>query len=277
MAKSDYPKGSVGNPYTPDEYQSMMDNNSWKGGFVETGKGKYEYFRNNLYEGNSGCGCGSDGGSEGSGSDTGSGSNVQPLNGSGSVGSSCWSGEISSVNDLGNDCVYKCLEFLGGKFKLNLTSEAFRYDYLTANMGREGWCGTNDVNQYLNGPNTYDSESTLLNKKYNSKLLQYLNCFFQMGNDSWTRDMDEIRTYFNEHEPSDKRGCYLALLDTGKDNGSAHAVVITGKAGKNLWIYDPALVLVDSETNEVNQGDPYYGNYYTDSKIICTVLITGIK
>ena len=105
MAKNSYPKGSVGNSYTSDEYESMMENGTWKGGFVKTEEGKYEYYRNHLYEGASGCGCGSDDELGGSGSDAGSGSNVKPLNGSGSVGSCCWSSEISSVNDLGNDCV----------------------------------------------------------------------------------------------------------------------------------------------------------------------------
>lgn len=273
MAKNSYPKGSVGNSYTSDEYESMMENGTWKGGFVKTEEGKYEYYRNHLYEGASGCGCGSDDELGGSGSDAGSGSNVKPLNGSGSVGSCCWSSEISSVNDLGNDCVYKCLEFFSTKYKMNITSEAFRYDYLTANMGREGWCGTNDVNQYLSGPNTYDSQSSLLNKTYNLQLLKYLKCYFQVEGDSWSTNLDDVRSYLNQHESSSTRGCYLALLDTGKDDGSAHAVIITGKVGKNLWIYDPA---IEGEEKEKLQGDPG-SEKYKDSKILCTILITGKK
>ena len=45
MAKNSYPKGSVGNSHTSKEYESMMENGTWKGGFVKTKEGKFECYR----------------------------------------------------------------------------------------------------------------------------------------------------------------------------------------------------------------------------------------
>lgn len=94
-----------------------------------------------------------------------------------------------------------------------------------------------------------------------------------MEADSWKKDMDEVRTYFKEHTVPETRGVYLALLDSGGDNGKAHAVVITGKLGNGttLYMYDPQF------DKEVKQGEQVDGVSYSDSHILCTILITGKK
>ena len=272
MAKNSYPKGSVGNSYTSKEYESMMENGTWKGGFVKTKEGKFEYYRKNLYEDASGCGCGSDDELGGSGSDEGSGSNVKPLNGSGSVGSCCWSSEISSVNDLGNDCVYKCLEVFASRYKLNITSEAFRYDYLTANMGREGWCGTNDVNQYLGGPYTYEQNKETKEYECNKHLWRYLQCYFQSEGESWLTDIEDVRNSIDVDNQVEERDWFMAFYKTNNTNEKkdikAHAVIIRGNNKGLLYMQDP------SNDRYISQGD---ASEFKDSNFLYAVRIKGIK
>lgn len=70
---ADSAKGSMENPYSMSEYEQMLDNGTWKGGFVKDDAGDVTYAMGEATcNGYSGCGSGSDEGSddeEGCGSD----------------------------------------------------------------------------------------------------------------------------------------------------------------------------------------------------------------
>lgn len=275
-----YPKGSIGNPYTYDEYESMVEAGTWNGGFVAIDETTYVFYKKNKHDKDengtgSGSGSGSSSGSDfegssessssGSGSGSGSGFQIPPVP-SGEDGSPLFTvtgSDFGSRLDNGNASFFQCLAYVdSNKFHRGFTSEQYRLDYLSG-IYSSSWKGSGRQEEYFNGPYTMESENTP-----NREIIDYIQTIF-LCNDGLVQNIDTVRGYFStDGECHDGIVIGVFRSNTNADDMQAHAVIIQSSNRGNLNIYDPQL--------GESKSQDYWNGRYDDSNFLYAIKITGL-
>lgn len=276
MAKEneeEYPKGSVGNPYTMEEYDSFEDG-KFPGGFVGTGPGEATYYKADEGYGAGGSGSGSISSSSGG---SGSGSELDPFDDGFGSHTDDWENVDNWINNegeggsgtgkggkVGNDefaplgsggCVYNCLAEAARKLNFKHGPAFFRDAYYNGDPSVQ-WEGLHDEQQKNHGP------EALINGVPNAQLLEFIHKYFVTSDATFQTDDVVWKRYFKHKE---KNQTVIAIMKFTEYDEGCHAVILNRYTGF-FEFTDPTY-----RNNHIND------NQLNSEQILYAFRITGIR